>query len=251
MSLSVIEFESFEVSVPQALEEAGLSQCVGSHERVLVKPNLINDAPPPITTPVACVEAVVRYLQAHSDATIVVGEGCGSSRLETPQVFAALGYDAMAERLGVELVDLNEAPLRRLENAACDVFPEMYLPEIALDSFLVSVPVLKAHSLADITGTLKNMIGLAPPKYYSGRFGSWKKAVFHGRMQESISDLVRYRSPDFTLMDASVGMAEFHLGGPECDPPISKLLAAADGVAVDRFAADLLGLDWRTIGHLG
>jgi len=94
-------------------------------------------------------------------------------------------------------------------------------------------------------------MGLAPPKYYSGRFGSWKKAIFHGRMQESIMDLVRYRGPDFTLMDASVGMAEFHLGGPECNPPIGKLLAGDDALGIDRVGADLLGLDWRTIGHLG
>lgn len=250
MSIAIVEFESFEASVPRVLDEAGLSAKVADCGRVLVKPNLINDSPPPITTPVACVEAIVRYLREHTDAELVVGEGCGSARMETAQVFTALGYDEMAARLGVELVDLNEAPLRRLENPECSVFPEMYLPELALDSYLISVPVLKAHSLADITGTLKNMMGLAPPKHYSGRFGSWKKAVFHGRMHESITDLVRYRASDFTLMDASVGMADFHLGGPECDPPVARLLAGDDGLAVDRMAADLLGLDWRTIGHL-
>jgi len=62
-------------------------------------------------------------------------------------------------------VDLNRAELVRLENSDCPVFPEIFLPELAMSSFLVSVPVLKAHSLADITGTLKNMIGLAPPRF--------------------------------------------------------------------------------------
>ena len=53
--------------------------------------------------------------------------------------------------------------------------------------------------------------GLAPPRHYSGRFGSWKKAVFHGDMQQSITDLVAYRRPDLTVMDASVGLADYHL----------------------------------------
>lgn len=71
----------------------------------------------------------------------------------------------------------------------------------AMESFLISVPVLKAHSLAGVTGTLKNMTGLARPKHYSGRYGSWKKAVFHGNMQQSIIDLNRYRTPDLPLIE--------------------------------------------------
>jgi uncharacterized protein (DUF362 family) len=112
------------------------------------------------------------------------------------------------------------------------------------------VPVLKAHSYSEITGTLKNMIGLAPPKYYSGRFGSWKKAVFHGRMHESIVDLNRYRTPDLSLMDATVGMPDFHLGGAHCDPPVNKILASFDPLAIDRRSAELLGFRWQSIGHL-
>ena len=56
--------------------------------------------------------------------------------------------------------------------------------------------------------------------------------------------------PDFTLMDASVGMAEFHLGGAHCNPPIDKLLAGTDALAIDRRGAELLGFDWRDIPYL-
>jgi uncharacterized protein (DUF362 family) len=150
----------------------------------------------------------------------------------------------------VELVDLNHAPLVRLENPDCSVFPEMYLPEIAMTHYLISVPVLKAHSFSKITGTLKNMIGLAPPKHYSGRFGTWKKAVFHGKMHQSIVELNRYRTPDLSLVDATVGMPEYHLGGTHCDPPVNRLLAGFDPVTVDRRSAELLGFRWQGIGHL-
>jgi uncharacterized protein (DUF362 family) len=156
----------------------------------------------------------------------------------------------MGDRLGVRLIDLNNAELVRLANPDCRVFPEMHLPEIVMSSYLISVPVLKAHSLADITGSLKNMIGLAPPKHYSGRYGSWKKALFHGDMQQSIRDLNRYRTPDLTLMDATVGMAEYHLGGAHCDPPVNRLAAGFDAREIDRMAAQVLGLDWHAIGHL-
>jgi len=47
-------------------------------------------------------------------------------------------------------------------------------------------------------------------------------------MRESITELNRYRTPEFCLMDASVGIAKVHLGGPKCDLPIGKLLAGTD-----------------------
>jgi uncharacterized protein (DUF362 family) len=245
-----IPFTSYAESVPQALEAIGAADALRDRDAVLVKPNLINASPPPITTPVACVEAVIRYVRSSSDATIVVGEGCGDPHLETDEVFDRLGYREMAERLGVELVDLNRARLVKLANRDCRVFRQMHLPEIAMSHYLISVPVLKAHSLADITGTRKNMMGLAPPKHYAGRFGTWKKAVFHRRMHASIVDLNRYRTPDLSLVDATVGMADYHLGGRHCDPPVGRLLAGYDPLQIDRHSAGLLGLRWQEIGHL-
>ncbi len=245
-----VEFVSYQESVPEVLDAAGAAEALRQQRAVLVKPNLINASPFPITTAPACVEAVIQYIRSCSEATIVIGEGCGASNLETSEVFEQLGYRELASRYSVELVDLNHAPLRKLQDASCPVFKEMYLPEIALTHYLFSIPVLKAHSFSQITGTLKNMIGLAPPQYYSGQFGTWKKAVFHGKMHQSIVDLNKYRTPDLSLMDATVGMPEFHLGGAHCDPPVNRLVAGFDPVAVDRRSAELLQLRWRDVAHL-
>lgn len=245
-----VEFVLYGESVPRALEAVGAGEVLRRQGAVLVKPNLVNASPFPVTTAPECVEAVIEYVRACSKATIVVGEGCGDASLETDEVFDRLGYWEMARRLGVELIDLNHAPLAKLEDPGCTVFPEMYLPEIALSHYLISVPVLKVHSYSQVTGTLKNMMGLVPPRYYSGRFGTWKKATFHGKMHRSIVELNRYRTPDLSLLDATVGLAEYHLGGAQCDPPPGKLIAGFDPVQVDRRGAELLGLRWQRIAHL-
>lgn len=126
----------------------------------------------------------------------------------------------------------------------------MILPEILFSHWLISVPVLKAHSLSMITGTLKNMVGVVPPRHYAGREGIWNKASLHRDLHQAIVDLNRYRCPDLTVMDASVGLASFHLGGPECAPPVGRILAGTDPLHLDRRAAELLALDWRDIPHL-
>ncbi|SHJ66325.1 Uncharacterized conserved protein, DUF362 family [Desulfatibacillum alkenivorans DSM 16219] len=250
LSCIICDFDTYAKSVPEALDESGLPDLLQGVEKVLVKPNLVNASPFPVTTRPECCAAVVDFVRSCSNASIVIAEGCGEPSMETTDIFRSLGYEEIALQLDVELVDLNYAPLRRLADPECAVFPDIFLPEMAFTHFIISVPVLKAHSLAGITCSLKSMMGFAPPQYYSGSHGIWRKAVFHENMHQSIKDLNKYRTPDFTLVDASVGLADYHLGGAACNPPVCRLVAGADALAVDRECAALLGLDWKTIDHL-
>lgn len=236
-------------AVTAALDGIGAADILRRQTRVLLKPNLVNASPHPVTTPAACVEAVLRYVQSQApEVPVVVAEGCGALDKETDEIFDALGYRTLGRRYAVELVDLNDAPTVQLRDSSCSVFPEFHLPRIALESFIVSIPVLKAHTLAGVTLTMKNMMGFAPPAHYNA--GSWKKSAFHARMDEALLDLNRYRRPDLTVLDASVGMATAHLSGPPCDPPVNRILASFDPVAVDKRGCELLDIDWRDIPHI-
>ena len=245
-----VDFQSYNTSVAQACDLLDAPSILSQQSAILIKPNLVNDSPHPVTTSPDCCKAVIQYLRKCTQAEIVIAEGAGDPSLETHEIFKRLGYTELATQYNVELIDLNTAPVKHLKNATCPAFPEIYLPEIAFTHFIISLPVLKAHSLATITGTLKNMLGFAPPKYYAGHFGTWKKAVFHKEMQQAILDLNTYRTPDLSIMDASIGLADYHLGGRRCSPPISKILAGFNPVEVDREAATFLGFNWREIGHL-
>jgi len=250
MHLSVIDFYSYHESVTAALDAVSAGETLAKQKSILLKPNLTNASPHPVTTPAACCEAVIEYIRSCSAAEVIIAEGCGDASLETDEIFDLLGYRDLAKRHKIILIDLNTAPLRKLKNNNCPIFPEIYLPKIAFTHFIISLPVLKAHSLSGITGVLKNMLGFAPPKYYAGRFGGWKKSVFHQNLQQAIIDLNLYRCPDLSVMDASVGLADFHLGGRHCAPPVKKIIAGYNPLEMDRQAANLLGLDWQQIPHL-
>ncbi|KPJ99716.1 MAG: hypothetical protein AMJ60_04115 [Desulfobacterales bacterium SG8_35] len=243
-------FTSWQETVPSLLNACSLLEKISSEKKLLIKPNLVEPQEPPITTPVQLVAALVDHIHASLPGLeIIIGEGCGSASNNTWQIFEALGYNRLDDLPHVTLMDLNEAPLVHMQNSSCKRWPEMYLPEIVFESFLISVPVLKAHSLAGVTLTMKNMIGLAPPAHFQ-QGGHWKKASFHQRIQEAVFDLNRYRTPDFTLLDATIGMQEAHLWGPTCDPPPHRLAAGYDPVAIDSYGCRLLGIDWNSIGHL-
>ncbi|KPA09465.1 protein containing DUF362 [Candidatus Magnetomorum sp. HK-1] len=248
--IAIEPLNTYSESIQKALEKIAAQPFLAKQKAIMIKPNLVNASPYPVTTPPVCCEAIIQFIRSFSDAQIVIAEGTGDASIETSDVFQALGYQELSEKMDVPLIDLNHEPLIRLTDSTCTVFKEIFLPECVFNYCVISVPVLKAHSLSIITGSLKNMIGIAPPRYYSGKFGIWKKAVFHGKMHESIVDLNRYRKADLSIMDAGIGLSEYHLGGAECRPHVKKILAGFDPVLVDRAAAGLLGIDWNSVPHL-
>lgn len=246
-----LPFRDFAQSVPEALAAVGAEDFFSDTGPFLIKPNCVAASPHPITTHPDMVRAIIAAIREHNpSAEIVVAEGAGDAHLETGDIFAALGYDRLARETGVRLVDLNTAPLVEHTIPDAEILPDLLLPEIVFTHRVISAPVLKAHSLAGYTGAIKNMMGILPPAHYGRTHGFWKKASFHHLLDAKLRDLFRHRPPDLSILDASVGMAEFHLGGATCNPPLGRIVAGFDALAVDRAGAAMLGLSAREVGHL-
>jgi uncharacterized protein (DUF362 family) len=242
-------FLSYDETIPELFQAAGAPEVLASRKCILIKPNLVNGSPPPVTLSAEACAALVKACRKWSSAKIVVAEGTGDRNHTTADVFRIHGYEELAENHDVELVDLNEAELVELSNPDCSFFPSLMIPHLVMESFVISAALLKAHSLATVTLAMKNMIGVAPPSHYQ-RGGFWKKSAFHEQMHRSVFELNHYRMPDLAFIDASIGLKEHHLGGRTCDPPVNKLLAGFDPVAVDAAGAQLLGVPWQGVGHI-
>lgn len=234
-------------TVPHVLDALGAGDVLQQQKRILIKPNLIEARPAPVTTDVRCVEAIVVYCRRVSDAELIVADGAGGC--ETSECFATLGYECLAKEHGVELLDLNRAETVTLTDESNIFLKEFHIPEMLLESYLISVPVLKAHSMAQVTLGMKNMLGVAPEKYY-GSGGHYKKWGLHEQLDLAIMEINKFRKPDLTVIDAAIGMATAHLWGPKCDPPVGKVVASFDPAAADRAGCDLLGIDWKKVRHL-
>ncbi len=237
-------------SVAALLDKTCLRNLLSGQKKVLIKPNIVKAMAPPVTTSLELVAAIADYvLEALPPGNIYIADGTGSLEYDTFHAFEKLGFSEMAKEKGIKLLDLNEEKLVKLSRPELKRWPEMHLPEIVMDSFLISVPTLKAHTLAGVTLSMKNMVGACPPSYYC-KEGNWKKAAFHTQIHEAVADLNRYRSPDFTVLDASLGMLEGHIYGVPCQPPIGIIAASEDPVAIDAYGCGLLGVDCRDISHI-
>jgi len=239
-----VRFTSYAKSVAKAMDLIGAAEKLPGRGLIVVKPNLTLNRPPPVTTNVAAARAVVDYVQSHCRAEVAIGEGCGAG--ETPDVFEALGYTAMARRKGIRLIDFNTAPAALLKRKDALQLKEFWLPEVLRDAFLISLPVLKDHSMTVTGVAMKNLFGLAPAPYYKG---SWNKSKLHSpSTHKSIVDICLYKPPDLCVVDAAVVLTGAHISGTP--RKTGFILASFDPVAVDAVGSGLLGHDPKKIKYL-
>jgi len=239
-----VKFIDYKTSIARALDLIDAPARLPRQGLIIIKPNLTNSSPPPVTTNVDAAEATYNYCKAHTNAEIVIGEGCGTGR--TPDVFDALGYTDLANRYGMKLIDFNEAETIILENDNALQLKQFFMPKIVQKAFVISLPVLKDHSFTKTTIAMKNMFGIAPGRFYSG---SWNKSKLHSpSTHKSVVDVCLYKKPDLSVVDASVALKGMHLAGRHKN--IGLILTGFDPVAVDTLGSKLLGHNPKKMNYL-
>lgn len=246
--VTISSAQDYSYAVTKALNEVNATSAFTGFDRVIVKPNMVNNSPPPITTDVRCVMAVIQYLKERLEVEIVVAEGSGEG--STLGNFKLNGYEQITKKFGVELVDLDALPVRKYSNPQAGEYRDIHLPEYLEGAALVSVPPAKDHTITRVTLGLKNMVGCLPAKHYSG-YWSYKKSQVHAvNTDQAVADLMLYVRPHLTVIDALQGLAGGHLSGRVPNPPLERIIASTDVLTADREAAKLLGHNPDSIRHL-
>ena len=239
-----VKFVDYKSSIAKALDLIGAGARLPQEGLIIIKPNLTNSSPPPVTTSVTAAEAVYNYCKNHTKAEIIIGEGCGTGT--TPEVFAALGYTDLAKSYGIKLVDFNQAETVVLKNDNALQLKQFHMPRIVPEAFVISLPVLKDHSFTKTTIAMKNMFGIAPGRFYAG---SWNKSKLHSpSTDKSVVDVCLYKKPDLSVVDASVALKGMHLAGKH--KTLDIILAGFDPVAVDALGSKLLGHNPKRLEYL-
>ncbi|MFX0089306.1 MAG: DUF362 domain-containing protein [Candidatus Hodarchaeota archaeon] len=233
----VVKGEHREQMIPEALDHFEKPQL----GRIILKPNLINSSPPPTTTPCQTIKAIAGYFYKEFEVIIAEGTGWG----ETSDAYQALGYSEIARDYNIELVDLNEDKYEIRRNPEASFVKEFEFPLTLDDAYIISVPILKTHSLTTVTLSLKNMLGATLGDKTSAVF---RKGRFHRRLNESIIDINLYIKPDLAIIDGVVGGTGGELRARPKE--VGVIIASKDLVAADAVGANMLGYNPLSINHL-
>jgi uncharacterized protein (DUF362 family) len=239
-----VKFTDYQTSIAEALDLIKSAGKLPQSGLIIIKPNLTNADPPPVTTNVKAVEAAYKYCKSNSKAEIAIGEGCGEGT--TIDTFKANGYTKLAEKYGIRLIDFNEEKAIVLKRKDTHQLKQLHIPETVKDAFVISLPVLKDHCFTTTTIGMKNMFGIAPAPFYRG---SWNKSKLHSpSTHKSVVDMCLYKKPDLCLVDASIALSGTHLSGKSRN--LGLILASFDPVAVDAVGSELLDHNPKKIQYL-
>ncbi|MDR3255073.1 MAG: DUF362 domain-containing protein [Synergistaceae bacterium] len=217
---------------------AGVGDEVGPGMSVGLKPNLVLARASSLgaTTSPLVVSGVIEFLKDHgvTDITIMEGSWVGD---ETKRAWRACGYDEIARRYGVKLLDLKEDATRKV--TVGEFTFEVCESPFNLD-YLINIPVLKGHCQTLITCALKNLKGCLPDR---------EKRRFHQKgLHHPIACLNVALKPDLILVDALCGDISSEEGG---NPVVmNRLILGRDPVKVDSYGASLLGIKKEMVGHI-
>jgi uncharacterized protein (DUF362 family) len=225
-----IKFTNYQESVPKLLSLLKVSEELKKYDKIILKPNINKDS----HTPVEFVEAVLQFCMNDKNPLTEVFIADGADGEDTMEMFESLGYQDLAEKYSIGLIDLNNTETEEIIDGEFLKFEEINYPKILLNSCVLSLPVLEEGIETEILDSLSNMLGAFPSRHYAGFFSLKKNKIRKWPIKYSIHDVLRCKMPNFTIIDASQ-QGQIIAGLP---------------IEVDKQAAKLMDKDWKSIPHL-
>jgi uncharacterized protein (DUF362 family) len=215
--------------------------------RVLLKPNMVEyeNGSAINTHPLVVAGAALAFRSAGA-ADVVVGEGPGHRR-DLEYLLTATGLFEHLRENRIRFIDLNHDDVQTvaLRSTFTGLKTIDLSAELLQSDFIVTMPKLKTHHWAGMTGSMKNLFGTVPGAVYG-----WPKNILHMHgIENSILDLNATIRPSLSIVDAVTAMEG---DGPIMGHPrhLGFVAMGTDVVAVDATCATTIGLDPRKIPYL-
>jgi uncharacterized protein (DUF362 family) len=283
-----IEYAEIESMIRQAIQDAGgWEDIISDGDLVVLKPNLV--AVPPTPAPHYCngkvtdprvLEITAKLVKETnpSGKVYLMEGGAGTDSYQDMQDLGYTELDYIDSVIALEWTGSTFGDTMLHGVSLPDgqsLYPDDKKPNKARPIYLhktyfyadviISLPVLKNHAQAGITGSIKNVgIGATPPRIY-GSNGNLRDLIAHDPADDLhrwIHDFYACRPVDFVIMDGLQGL-EYGPGGyrpGNYDNYLEQLrasqknmrliLASRDPVALDAIAGLMMQHDPQLTNHL-
>lgn len=226
-----IKFKSYEETVPQILNLLKVQNELKKYDKIILKPQIKNELS---FTQLPFLESVLQFCLKNKNPVAEIFIAEGTDGYDTKELFESIGYEKLAEKYSIGLIDLNETETEEIVNSDFLKFESISYPKILLESCIISLPIFIEDEETQISDSLTNMLGAFPSQDYSGFFSLKKNKIRKWPIKFSIHDIIKCKMPNFAIIDASKK---------------GQILAGLP-LEIDKQAASLLGHDWRSVHHL-
>jgi uncharacterized protein (DUF362 family) len=251
--VAVVRYERPLESVRRAVDLAAGLDSLPARAKVFVKPNIIYWTRKTVfpkygvITTSRVVEDAVALLKERGVEDITIGEGLvtlSPKDRETPaHAFETLGYNRLAGRYGVKVLDLHQRPFEKVDLGGGVTLA--FNADFLASDFLVNLPVLKCHAQTIVSLGIKNLKGLIDiPSRKKCHSGDPQRDLHY-----MVGKLANRIPPSLTILDGIYTNER----GPLFDGSARRtdvLVASSDMLAADMAGAQILGYAPSEIPHL-
>jgi uncharacterized protein (DUF362 family) len=193
MSFFIEKTEDRKDFIEKAFKKFNLSKALKTKKKILLKPNLVSFENYPTTTHPQTLEVLIKILQKMKKE-ILVADAPAPDAGNTDKIFLKHPLKKVCDNLGVEFLILYK---RKFLKKKSERGFTLKISEVPFEyDYIFSLPVLKIHSLAGITGALKNQFGL---------LSKLERYILHSGIKNfhrGIAELNSIIKPDFFIVDA-------------------------------------------------
>ena len=240
--LSIITGPDPAAATRRAVEAlGGMGSFVSRGDVVIVTPNIGWDRTPEQaanTNPIVVATLVELALGAGAKKVKVFDNTCNAAR----RCYTNSGIEEAARSAGADVFFVDERKFKKV-NLGGEVLKEwpVYADALEADK-IINVPIAKHHTLARITLSMKNFMGLI----------GGSRNILHQKIDTNVVDLAAFFKPSLTVLDAvRVLTGNGPQGGNLADVRIVNTVAASrDQVAIDAFGATLFGMTPDDLPHV-
>lgn len=203
----------------------GFRNVIRPGDRVLLKPNFNSGDPPPNSTDVTLLVALIRLLHDYGAGHVTVGEGSRHPPTNTRFELRRAGVFEACRRAGASVEVFGDSGWVPVNTRGQRLrWVEVARPLVECDR-LVFACCLKTHWLTSFSISLKHTVGCIRPRHRA-------RLHFGGHIEEQVAEIASAFRPDLVVVD---GRQCFCRGGP-CYGFVQDagvLIAGADRVAID------------------
>lgn len=227
--------DSIELMVNKAVELAGGLGFIKSGSTVLLKPNFNTGNQNPASVNPEVIRQVIRLVKKQNPLQIIIADR-SSFWLDTEKCMNQNGISNVANEEGTELAALEDLEWEKITpKLALNWSKGFRIPKLLNEAdYVISIPVLKTHSIANFSMAIKNWVGIlyAKDRVSDLHLYNNNEEIFGYKLAE----LHLARVPDFIIMDGSKAFVE---GGPTEGKIVDSNLIIASN---DVIANDVTGL---------
>ncbi|MGB9699736.1 MAG: DUF362 domain-containing protein [Thermodesulfobacteriota bacterium] len=221
----------------------GFAKSLQPQDRILIKPNFNSDDPPPGSTALDFLTAVIELLREHGYTKISVGESCGRPWVPSEKVFKNSGLAAKMAEMQIPLLNFDQSAYVDVPIDGEYLNVAAYPKDLENFDKIIYLPTMKTHYLAGFSMSLKLSVGLI--HLYDRMFLHGDNNMFVSQRAVELTIPVK---PDLIIMD---GRVSFVSGGPAIGLAVHPgiILASGDQVAIDVEGVRLLQ-NYAAVNHL-